>query len=1574
MSPSRDWLTKLALLCTLGVLTVASSFAGQMHQNFADLLADSPRDEYLPGIVVLSEQVDLQQIEREIADSGIRSRAYRHELVVSSAQDLAARTQIDLLADLNGWMSDGSVRMLRSYWVINAIYVEALPEVFELIAPRDDVEVIHDDKEANLRQALEITDGPMTTPPRDDLPTNLVCIDLEPVWDLGVRGQGRLVATMDSGAEGTHEAFGDRWRGHDAGVNWWEAWFDPHNSTTFPEDVRTHGTHVMGILTGEKPDGTPIGVAPEAKWICAAATAVWNLSKVIESYEWVADPDGNAQTIEDVPDVVNCSWGYTIECDDVLWFYIDLVEAAGIVNVIAVNNDQTGPNPYSVKSPESRAAGNLVNWGVGFVNSHLPNYPIEDESGRGPSPCDSVSIKPNLTAPGTDIYSSKLDNDYRTLSGTSMAAPHVSGSAALLRQIDPDLTVNEIKSLLMATAVDKGSVGPDNDYGWGIVNIGAAVDSFRSTLARPAPADLIVTTVAADTIFLQWDRPESNPYYQPNSYLLYRAHFASEFPDTAMAEVFDSLGVVYYRDEGVPFDSLKYRVSAVYDHGEGEPSDSVAVLEDAWMVPPLNLTASVEIDTATVEWERSKPLHPDNEPDSYRLYRALVGEEFPDSALTEIPDSVGTYGFTDYALPPGVYKYAATAIYGTVESDTSVNAIAPIYPRNPPENVVANLAAGGVHLEWDRPFVDPGNPLETYLIYRAPVAETLPDTAFAEIVDSLGTVTFVDSAATFEDLRYAVQAIYETAASDTSDHAIVTEEMWLIPPPGLMVTSVVDDTIGLGWERPVPVHPDNPLLNYRLFRAPVGQEFGVEPIAEIVDSLGTIAYVDSGVPFDSLKYAVTAVYQIAESDTSINVVVGLDTWMAPPALVITSVDADTVDLEWDRPDVIHPDNPLLHYRLYRAPWGDEFSGNMIAEVYDGLDVVAYIDSGVPFDSLRYAVTAVYQTDESDTSNHATLTPEDWMQVPTGLQASVVVDTVTLEWERPAPVHPENKLLTYRLFRTPVGEEFGETPIAEVVDSLGVFAYIDSGVAPDSHLYAVSALYEAAETELSDEALAVVYRFDPPEDLVFWASADSITLQWERPDTVDVGNQLLLYRIYRALLSQEFPDAPLDEVTDSADVITFIDPEVPLDDYHYVVTALYETTESANSNEIEVTQEVWLTPPQNANVAVVADTVTISWDRPATVHPDNQLQLYRVFRALLGEEFGAEPIAEVIDSSQTAAYVDSGVPYADLHYAVTALYELAESDTSNHVEVTRQETWSSPPDNLVLTSIDVDTVRFQWERPGPTHPFNALQYYRVFRALLGEPFGVTPIIELADAGEVVAYADSAVDFASYHYAITAQYSYSESDYSNDLEVPEDVWLPAPENLVAWVQSDTVYMQWERPEGFHPDNDFEYYRVYRAPIDEPYTPWSTYSVDDENDLVEFLDTNVDYETYKYVVTSYFEDGESVPSNEVEVIVYSPEGVDDLAAPLRQDLHIRPNPFNPVTTIEYVSVGTEPVRLIVYSVTGRRVLALVDSDESIAGPHVVEWNGTDQSGRPVASGIYLLRLDQAGQSLTRRLVLLK
>ena len=119
--------------------------------------------------------------------------------------------------------------------------------------------------------------------------------------------------------------------------------------SSFPTDTHSHGTHTTGTMTGVAYDDT-IGVAWEAEWIACNAidqgASPGFDNDIIEAFQWFADPDGDPGTVDDMPDVVQNSWGinegfpgdYT-DCDTRWWSAIDNCEAAGVVTVWSAGNE-----------------------------------------------------------------------------------------------------------------------------------------------------------------------------------------------------------------------------------------------------------------------------------------------------------------------------------------------------------------------------------------------------------------------------------------------------------------------------------------------------------------------------------------------------------------------------------------------------------------------------------------------------------------------------------------------------------------------------------------------------------------------------------------------------------------------------------------------------------------------------------------------------------------------------------------------------------------------------------------------------------------------------------------------------------------------------------------------------------------------------------------------------------------------------------------------------------------------------------------------------------------------------------
>ncbi len=291
-------------------------------------------------------------------------------------------------------------------------------------------------------------------------------------WDLGVIGEGAVIATLDSGAMWSHPALRDSYRGRD-GVHDHD-WIDVTGDepARAPVDPNGHGTHVLGTIVGRSGDET-WGVAPGAEWISARVfdgAGRSTDSSLLLAAEWLLAPtaiDGSDPRPDLAPDVINGSWTLESGADPL---YSDILKAwrdAGIVAVFAAGNDTDGSGAWAtIRMPGAHmhalAVGALDARGIAWWLS------------RG-GPAFDGELKPDLMAPGVDIVSADARGGSIARTGTSMSAPHVSGAAALLRSARPEFSPDAVAAFLRAHALDSGERGPDVLYGWGALDAGAAV-------------------------------------------------------------------------------------------------------------------------------------------------------------------------------------------------------------------------------------------------------------------------------------------------------------------------------------------------------------------------------------------------------------------------------------------------------------------------------------------------------------------------------------------------------------------------------------------------------------------------------------------------------------------------------------------------------------------------------------------------------------------------------------------------------------------------------------------------------------------------------------------------------------------------------------------------------------------------------------------------------------------------------------------------------------------------------------------------------------------------------------------
>ena len=484
----RGWCLALAMTVLVALQTTPAAARPVIEPTLQPRMTQTPPGQQLPVIVTLRDQADLTpfvaQAPRVRAMAAMERRSHR-EMLVRTLRNKAETSQMGIGRRLR----DRGVEHVRSLWLINGLAFRATPELISELSALPEVESIRYDEIIQLPRITPAADSDLNT-----VEDNIDLINAPALWALGYTGQGVTVAIVDSGVDVQHPELGPRWRG---GSN---SWFNAvaencgtvgvtcatscDTNTTEPCDFIdaqnfAHGTGVAGVLVGGSAGGTAIGVAPGAQWIAAKifdSNDGAPLSIIHQAFAWLLDPDGVPAT-DDAPDVVNGSWGYDPgNCSEEFGTALQAFKAAGIAVAFAAGNAgpaaDTGTSPGNY--PESFAVGSVGN------SFFTQTTAISDFSSRGPSPCDG-SIFPEVVAPGfvrtTDFSFGGLPL-YTSIHGTSFATPHVAGVMALLLSAFPGTPVADLEGTLQQSATDLGTIGPDNDYGYGLVNALAAYQNL----------------------------------------------------------------------------------------------------------------------------------------------------------------------------------------------------------------------------------------------------------------------------------------------------------------------------------------------------------------------------------------------------------------------------------------------------------------------------------------------------------------------------------------------------------------------------------------------------------------------------------------------------------------------------------------------------------------------------------------------------------------------------------------------------------------------------------------------------------------------------------------------------------------------------------------------------------------------------------------------------------------------------------------------------------------------------------------------------------------------------------------
>lgn len=286
---------------------------------------------------------------------------------------------------------------------------------------------------------------PIVLPPPQPIPWNIAMVKAPKAWARGFRGENIKVAVLDTGIAAHSDLI------ISGGVS-----FVP--GVVSYNDGHSHGTHCAGIIGARNNSLGVVGVAPRCKLY-----AVKVLSDAGNgSTSWILA--GMAWARQNGMHVVSMSLGSN-SCPSVAYTNaIAQLNAAGVTVVCASGNNFGPGSSFPCVGSPANSKGTLA---VGAVNNAGL---IAGFSSRGITCCPPGSNPVSLVAPGVSVNSTVLGNTYGSMSGTSMACPHVAGAAALVKQRFPAFTSAQIRAKLMSTASDLGVPGNDPTYGRGLLN------------------------------------------------------------------------------------------------------------------------------------------------------------------------------------------------------------------------------------------------------------------------------------------------------------------------------------------------------------------------------------------------------------------------------------------------------------------------------------------------------------------------------------------------------------------------------------------------------------------------------------------------------------------------------------------------------------------------------------------------------------------------------------------------------------------------------------------------------------------------------------------------------------------------------------------------------------------------------------------------------------------------------------------------------------------------------------------------------------------------------------------------
>ena len=993
-----------------------------------------------------------------------------------------------------------------------------------------------------------------------------------------------------------------------------------------------------------------------------------------------------------------------------------------------------------------------------------------------------------------------------------------------------------------------------------------------------------------------------------------------------------------YLDVSAANGNYEYSLGAVYSFGEIlNPQILSASIQVAY--PATDFNVSLQDDSAILSWNHTADT---GFFENYKIYRNGL-------QIATTTDST----FIDASLANGTYSYQVIAAYSFADALPTESIAIDLELLYPPTGLSAILSEDDIQLSWTPPASQGGlRNLVMYLVHR----NSAPYTYCYE-------PAFTDTSMANGSHNYNILAVYDSGVSAPTP-TLEVNLMHPHTPLGFTAMIMAGHTVVLGWEI-----PNQGETGYLLYRN--------GSLLASIDDPSVNNFQDLGLSNGSYSYYLIALYgdlqsaPTAELDLIIN-------YPYPPTNLNCTGSENDVQLEWDAP------SDLVGFSEYLIFVDNEQLATTDSTTFWAQD----ISNGIH----HFLVKSRYGDDISIPSNTETVQMQFSYPVQ-NFSGDNEYSALHLSWDPPVDTY---QLLSYNVYEN--GALVHNTSLTEYFGSLS-----DNG----DYSYHVTAQYDWGESEPSTSYdIRIIYAY-PPRLLSGSVMGNDVSLNWLYP--VDTGF-LSKYKVYRN-----------DEMISESLNISFTDEGLANGEYTYYVTAVFDSLESPASESCILSV---LVPqaPQNTSLSMDGNNVQISWDPIA----DSYLfQHYRLTRD-----------DEIIWEGEQNSYYDPELPNGEYHYQVSAVYEDAVSEPSEELvarvilpyplqDISYTQSgnsitinWQAPQDSFGFSHVQIMLHAYPHATVSPaegnsytmTDLDNGYYLFTLRSVYEGDVYVES---EATEVQVIVAYSPTnfqaevneysvslswappadmqlmsgyrlicngeAIDLSSqfvsynmqnlpngvYHYSLQSVYGDQLSQMLYATATISQIY-PVQYVSVSYLE-DACKIEWLAPLSlFEPD----YYEVHllAAGASTPPSDWILL----EGNCTElfYLDSEhggIDYGIFVWAVTAKWHNATGgIPVLSNPLLVERPPQYNWLVGNY-------PNPFNPSTRIHFWLKEDCHVRLDVYNSRGQKVRTLVNETLPI-GQHDIVFDGTDDNGRSLASGVYFTRMQSGKYHRVRKMVLSK